>query len=109
MRFSSGQVDQAHATTERLLAVGGTAMSDPRSLGYGLAMQALIASVSDDYEQALEKSERALDVSRANFEHAIASAARCAAIVPLRKPGAIEDVQRHLDDQAAPSNGWAMF
>ena len=37
-----GQVDQAHATTERLLALG-SAMNDPRSLGYGLAMKALIA------------------------------------------------------------------
>ena len=52
-------------------------------------------------------SERALDVSRANFEQAIASAARCAAIVPLRKAGAVEDVQRHLDGCAR--NDWGMF
>ena len=38
---------------------------------------------------------------------AIASAARCAAIVPLRKAGAVEDVQRHLD--ACVRNVWGMF
>jgi len=101
-----GRVDRAHATAERLIAVG-TAMNDPRALGYGTAMRALIASVTDDYEQALAMSERALDVSRAKFEQAIAAAARCGAIVLLKQPGAVEQVESHLDTCAR--NGWTMF
>lgn len=101
-----GRVDRAHATADRLVEVG-TAMNDPRALGYGTAMRALIASVTDDYEQALEMADRALDVSRAKFEQAIAAAARCGAIVMLRKPAAVEDVRAHLDTCAR--NGWTMF
>ena len=101
-----GRVDRAHATADRLIEIG-TAMNDPRSLGYGTAMRALIASVTDDYEQALEMSERALDVSRAKFEQAIASAARCGAKVLLRKPDAVQDVHDHLD--TCSTNGWVMF
>ncbi len=101
-----GRVDRAHATSDRLVALG-TATNDPRSLGYGTAMRALIASVTDDYEQALELAERALDVSRARFEQAIASAARCAALVLLRKPDAVAEVRRYIDTCAG--NGWTMF
>ena len=101
-----GRVNRAHATADRLMAAG-TAMSDPRSLGYGTAMRALIASVTDDHEQALEMSALALGVSRAKFEQAIASAAGCSAKIILRKPGAVEDVQGHLDTCTA--NGWRMF
>ena len=101
-----GRVDRAHATAERLIAAG-TALNDPRSLGYGTAMQALIASVTDDYELALAMSERALAVSRAKFEQAIASAARCGATVMLRQADAVAVVQSHLDTCTA--NGWTMF
>ena len=101
-----GQVIRAHATANRLIEMG-TATNDPRSLGYGTAMRALIASVTDDYEQALELAERALVISRAKFEQTIASAARCGALVMLKKPGAAAEVQRHLDTCA--EHGWEMF
>lgn len=101
-----GRVDKAHATADRLVALG-TAMNDPRSLGYGTAMRALIASVTDDYEQALAMSERAMDVSRAKFEQAIASAARCSTKILLRQPEAVEETHNHLETCAR--NGWIMF
>ncbi|URD60657.1 AAA family ATPase [Sphingomonas sp. KRR8] len=101
-----GQVDRALETADRLVA-NGTALNDPRALGYGTAMRALIASIADDYEQALELAERALDMSRARFEQIIASAARCGAIVPLARPNALEVVQSHLD--LCRRNGWTMF
>ncbi len=101
-----GRVDRAHATSDRLIALG-TATNDPRSLGYGTAMRALIASVSDDYEQALALADRAIEVSRARFEQAIAGAARCGALVLLRKPGAVAEVQRHI--AMCAENGWGMF
>ena len=101
-----GQVDRAMATADRLVA-NGTALNDPRALGYGTAMRALIASIADDYEQALELADRALELSRAQFEQIIASAARCGAIVPLGKPNAVAEVESHLE--LCRQNGWAMF
>lgn len=101
-----GRVDRAHAAADRLVAVG-TAMNDPRALGYGTAMRALIASVADDHEQALRMAESALEVSRAKFERAIASAARCGAKVLLKHADAAREVQEHLDTCA--ERGWTMF
>lgn len=103
---SRGRVTKAHEAADRLMSAG-VSMSDPRSLGYGTAMKALIAMVSDDHETALEMSEQALDVSRAEFERAIAAAARSAALVPLRKPGAIEEVKRYV--AMCAENGWTLF
>lgn len=101
-----GRVAKAHEAADRLIAAG-VSMNDPRSLGYGTAMKALIAMVSDDHATALEMSEQALGVSRAEFEWAIASSARYAALVPLGKPGAIEDVKRYVTMCA--ENGWGLF
>ncbi|WP_162789178.1 MULTISPECIES: ATP-binding protein [Sphingomonas] len=101
-----GQVERAAATADRLVA-SGTDRNDPRALGYGTAMRALIASIADDYAQALALAERAMEVSRARFEQIIASAARCGAIVPLGEPGATEQVEEHL--ALCRRNGWTMF
>ena len=101
-----GRIDRALETAGRLIA-DGTSQNDPRALGYGTAMRALIASIGDDYEQALELAERAQGLSRAKFEQIIASAARCGAIVSLGKPDAIDEVSRHLD--LCRRNGWTMF
>ena len=101
-----GQIDRAAATADRLVA-NGTALNDPRALGYGTAMGALIASMADDYKQALALADRALELSRARFEQIIASAARCGAIVPLGTKDALSEVQEHLE--TCQRNGWTMF
>ena len=101
-----GRVVEAREAAERLVAIG-VSTNDPRSLGYGTAMKALIALVSDDYEQALEISELALNVSRAPFERAIATSARNSALVLLNKRGAINEVERYM--ALCEENGWTLF
>jgi hypothetical protein len=64
--ISRGRVAEAREAADRMMDVG-VSMNDPRSLGYGIAMKALIAMVSDDYEVALDMSEQALAASRAEF------------------------------------------
>jgi class 3 adenylate cyclase len=104
--ISRGRVAEARGAADRLMVVG-VSMNDPRSLGYGTAMKALIAMVSDDHEQALEMSERALSVSRAEFERAIAASARNSALLLLNKPGAVEEVKRYV--ALCEEDGWTLF
>ena len=101
-----GRAAKADEIADRLTRAG-IAMNDPRSLGYGTAMKALIAMVSDDHEKALDMAEEALRVSRAEFERAIASAARFSVLVPLGKHGAAEEVRHYVE--MCEANGWALF
>ena len=94
--LTRGRVLGARKSAERMVA-DGEANKDPRSLGYGTAMKALVAVVTDDHQTALELSEHALRLSRAEFELAIAESSRVSALVPLEKPGARETVQRYLE------------
>lgn len=104
--LTRGRVARAHATSDRMIELG-TANNDPRSLGYGTAMKALIAMVTDDYDLALKMAKEARKASQVEFELAIAEAARIGAMVPLEKPGAMEAVQRHI--QACEEKGWGLF
>ncbi|WP_160175174.1 ATP-binding protein [Ruegeria halocynthiae] len=104
--LTRGRVARAHATSDRMIAVGKS-KNDPRALGYGKAMKALIAMVTDDHELAFEMAEEARQVSRAEFELAIAKAACVGAMVPLEKPDAIETIQQHI--KACDEKGWALF
>lgn len=101
-----GRVVEARKAANRLMVVG-VAMNDPRSLGYGTAMNALIAMVTDDFEQAFALAEEALSVSRVEFERAIATSAIKSALVPLNKPGAAEEVQRYVT--SCGERGWTLF
>lgn len=103
---SRGQVAEANQAADNMIVVG-VSMNDPRSLGYGTAMKALIAMVSDDHETALAMAEQALSLSRVQFEITIASAARCATLVPLDKPGALDEVKQYVD--SCEERGWALF
>nr|WP_256415887.1 adenylate/guanylate cyclase domain-containing protein [Ruegeria sp. HKCCD8929] len=104
--LTRGRVAKAHETADQMIALG-TSKNDPRALGYGTAMKALIAMVTDDHELALRMAEEARNASRVEFELAIAEAARVGSLVPLEKPGALETVQRHVDECSA--KGWALF
>ena len=101
-----GRVGPAREAAERMIRAG-VAANDPRALGYGTAMKALIAMLNAEYAQALELSDRALAVSRVAFERAIAAAARHAALIPLNQPGALEEVERYID--TCTQRGWVMF
>ena len=101
--LTRGRVARAHANSDRMIEVG-RAKNDPRSLGYGTAMKALIAMVTDDYELALTMAEEARKASKVEFELAIAEAARVGALIPLEKPGAIEVAQKHIE--ACDAKGW---
>lgn len=101
-----GRVAEANQAADRMMALG-TAMNDPRSLGYGMAMKALTAMCTDDYETALAMSEQALRVSRVEFESAIAGASRHSSLIPLAKPGAADEVRRYVE--RCVQNGWILF
>ncbi|MCG7521378.1 AAA family ATPase [Ruegeria sp. Ofav3-42] len=104
--LTRGRVARAHATSDRMIALGKS-KNDPRALGYGTAMKALIAMVTDDHELALTMAEKARQDSQVEFEQAIAEAARVAAMIPLEKPGAIVTVQKHIKD--CDEKGWTLF
>lgn len=104
--LTRGRVARAIANADRMIEVGRT-MNDPRSLGYGTAMKALIAMVTDDYDRALPLAEEARRESQVEFELAIAEAARVGALVPLGKPDAIETVKEHI--ASCEEKGWTLF
>jgi class 3 adenylate cyclase len=101
-----GRVLEAKDAAEKIV-VYGRKMNDPRSLGYGVSMQALIAMVSDDHQNAFEIAEQARLMSRVQFEITIADAAKHCSMIPLEIPGAAKDVQAHCD--RCRENGWILF
>lgn len=104
--LTRGRVVKARETAERMVAVGERD-NDPRALGYGTAMKALVAVVTDDHHTALEFSEEAYRLSRAEFEIAIAESSRVAALVPLKRPDARAAVQDYVD--MCEANGCTLF
>ncbi|SHK58984.1 Adenylate and Guanylate cyclase catalytic domain-containing protein [Shimia gijangensis] len=101
-----GRVGEAQDAAEQMV-LHGRKMNDPRSLGYGVSMKALIALASDDHQQAFEISEQARLMSRVQFEITIADAAHYAAMIPLEIPGAAKEVQAYCDRCA--ERGWTLF
>ncbi|WP_204113442.1 ATP-binding protein [Shimia biformata] len=94
--MTRGRVNDARLEAEKMIA-HGHATNDPRALGYGTAMLALIAMLSDDYATALQLSELAHEFSRVEFEKSIASAARFGALIPSGKLEAAPDVAAFVD------------
>lgn len=101
-----GQVVEANALADQMIAEGNL-RNDSRSLGYGTAMKALIALCTDDHEIALQMSEKALSVSRAQWERAIALSSRNASRIPLAISGATEEVLLYLEE--SERNQWTMM
>ena len=101
-----GRVLEAQEAAEKMV-VHGRKMNDPRSLGYGVSMKALIALASDDHQQAYEIAQEARLMSRVQFEITIADAALYASMVPLEIPGAAKEVQAYCDRCA--DRGWTLF
>lgn len=104
--LTRGRVVRAREMADLIVEVGRQ-KNDPRSMGYGTAIHALVAVVTEDHQAALEQSEEALRLSRAEFEIAIADSSRVAALVALAKPGALEAVQAYVDKREA--DGCTLF
>ncbi len=98
-----GRVTNALKAAEELVEVGRR-MNDPRSLGYGLAQQAMVALVKDDYQTALNLGNTCVSVARTPFDRVFSDQARITALVLLKRPEGIpmlrEFVERCVD------NGW---
>lgn len=101
-----GRVAAANALAEAMIR-GGETTDDARALGYGLAMRALIALCTDDYDVALEQADKALGVCRVEFETNIALCSRFGAIVPLGRAGADRAVANYVARCA--QNSWTMM
>ena len=105
-QMNRGRIEESREAVERLM-VAGTSMNDPRSLGYGTALKALLAILSDNYETALEIAEFGISIARAPFERVSATSAWIDALVLLKKPGALDEVE-HFAAQCN-ENGWMLF
>ncbi len=101
-----GRIAEARASVERLVAFA-TSINDPRGLGYGLAMEALIAMQADEFGQALTLAERARDIARAEFEKVLATTARISVLVPLGRLEAERDVRSWIG--LCNDNDWKLF
>lgn len=104
--LTRGRVVGAREMAERMVGLGEKT-NDPRALGYGTAMKALVAVVTDNHQKALELSEEARRLSRAEFEIAIAESSRVAALIMLEKPGALAEVEKYIADRE--SDGCTLF
>lgn len=90
-----GRVPAAKETAAQMVRVGQTT-NDPRALGYGTAMKALIALISDDHQTALDIAADADELSRVEFERIIAESAKYGALVPLEGAGAIVALKEYI-------------
>ena len=71
----------------------GRRMNDPRSIGFGMQLEAWVALVSDDYEAALNFAETGIGIARTPLDRANAVNAKNAALVLLRRPQALPMLQ----------------
>jgi hypothetical protein len=62
-----GHLVKARAWAQELIDLGQR-LNDPRSLGFGLNVQAWIALLGDNYPLALNLAEASNDVARVNFD-----------------------------------------
>ncbi len=104
--LNRGLINEAVAAADEMLTAGRR-MSDPRSMGYALALKALIALIRDDYPATLEFAEEAIGISRVPFDRETANSARSAALVLLRRPEAMDSVRAFMDKCA--QNGWGLL
>jgi class 3 adenylate cyclase len=104
--LNRGLITEATLAAERMLAAGHET-NDARSVGYALALKALIALMREDYPATLEFAEEAIGISRIPFDRETAHSARCAALVLLHRPEAMDTVQAFLE--RCSRNGWYLL
>jgi class 3 adenylate cyclase len=94
--LNRGRITDARQAADELMAAGRR-MNDPRSMGYAMALKALVALMHDDYAAALNYADESISISRAPFELETANSARNAALVLLRRPEALVSVREYMD------------
>jgi class 3 adenylate cyclase len=85
----------------------GRAINDPRSLGFGLQLQAWFALLCDDYGEALRVADIALDVARAPFDRESVKNIKISAAVLLRHLGAAEALRAWMNQ--CTDNDWRHY
>jgi tetratricopeptide (TPR) repeat protein len=79
-----GLMIDAHESARELIQVGQV-LRDPRSTGFGLALNTWIALVSDSFSDALEYSNQSLAVAVTTFDEGLAINGKGCALVLLRQ------------------------
>jgi class 3 adenylate cyclase len=95
-----GRMTKARESAEELMAIGRR-MKDSRSIGLGIALQASIATGSDDYVAALNFADIGMSVARTPYERVQARFAMAVALVALRRPEAIPTLRDLMDQCSA--------
>jgi class 3 adenylate cyclase len=98
-----GRMAKAHEAAEELMAAGRR-LNDPRSIGFGMSLEASIALTSDNYDAALNFAETSLNFACTPMEREGAKLARITALVLLRRPEAFAMLRDYLD--RCRVNGW---
>jgi hypothetical protein len=96
-------VAKAHEAAEELMAVGQR-MNDPRSIGFGMQLQAWKSLTSDDYVAALNFAETSMNIARTPWDRESARNAKIVSLVLLRRPEGIVMLRDFMDQCTA--NGW---
>jgi class 3 adenylate cyclase len=82
--FHRGHMQSARDSARDLMEIGRK-VNDPRSIGLGLSVLALIALLSDSYDEALEYSQQSIDVAVTRQDRETATNIKGCALVLLRK------------------------
>ena len=90
--LTRGRMTKSNEAAEELMIVGRR-MGDPRSIGFGMQLQAMIAMTSDDYNTAFNFAETSMSIARTPFDRANATNAKITASVLLRRPEAFETLR----------------
>jgi class 3 adenylate cyclase len=98
-----GRIGIAREAAEELIAVGRR-MNDPRSIGYGMQLQAWIVLATDDYAGALNFAETGISIARTPFDRVRATNAKICALVLLRRPNSFSMLRDWMAQCA--TNGW---
>lgn len=105
-QISRGHVARAGRDADKMLEEGRVA-NDPRALGYGTAMKALIAMLGADYQTALELSEKALSLAVTEFDRASALSSKMSALIALETQTGMDQALDYI--QYCEDRGWSLY
>jgi hypothetical protein len=101
-----GRMVEAQYWAQELIAAG-RGVNDPRSLGFGLQIQAWVALVSDDYISALQLAETTLNVVRVPFDRESVKNIKYSASLLTRHPQAYQDLHDWMHE--CVENKWNLY
>ena len=101
-----GRMVEAQYWAQELITAG-RGVNDPRSLGFGLQIQAWVALVSDDYISALQLAETTLNVVRVPFDRESVKNIKYSASVLTRHPEAYQVLHDWIHE--CVENKWNLY